>query len=198
MTPFALPSTLPPPARPTLAAAIPFMAVALLGLGSVLLPPYADGSLALIVWSVLGFLAVLGFLFVSVRRTTRTWVDPMPAFLFFGVLALARHASGGSEAGLAPLVALPILWLAITGTRRDVAIAAVLTAAMFISPDGPGRCAGLPARATGAAPCCGPRSQPWWPPSSSAWLRSSRWRPSWPKMQAPRRKASCAVPVSAA
>ena len=133
MTPPALSRT-PPPARPTLAAAVPFLTVALLGLGSVLLPPYVDGSGTMAALSVVGFMAVLSFLFVSVRRTSRTWVDPMPAFLFFGVLALARDASGGSDAGLAPLVALPILWLAMTGTRRDIAIAAVLTAAMFILP----------------------------------------------------------------
>ncbi|MGB5953208.1 MAG: EAL domain-containing protein [Ornithinimicrobium sp.] len=105
-----------------------------LGLGSLALPPYADPAIWQAIVLLLGFLVVLGLLGVSLRRTERTWVDPMPAFLFFGLIAVARDLGGGSYTGVEPLVALPILWLAITGTKADLAVAGVLTGTVFILP----------------------------------------------------------------
>ena len=45
-----------------------------------------------------------------------------------------RDATGGDESGLAVLVAIPILWLAVFGTRRDLTAAAVLAALTFVLP----------------------------------------------------------------
>ncbi|MGB7447597.1 MAG: hypothetical protein WA892_00555, partial [Ornithinimicrobium sp.] len=120
--------------RPTRRSAGPFVLVGALGLASVALPPYANPQ----PWEAMlllgGFILVLAFLAVSLRRAERSWVDPMPAFLFFGLVAVAREAAGGSISGVEALVALPIVWLAITGTRRDLTIATVLTAGVFLLP----------------------------------------------------------------
>ena len=120
------------PGRPTARTAAPFVAVSLLGVVSSFLPPYgADGR----PWLLVAAFAVVGaFLVVSLRRPVRTWVDPVPAFLYFPALALGRDLTGGSVSGLAPLVAVPVLWLALTGTRRQVVAAGLCTAALFVLP----------------------------------------------------------------
>ena len=123
-----------PPTRPTLRSALPFVVVALVGLGSVAAPPYREPTVWQPALLVAGFALLLVFLGFSLVRSERSWVDPIPAFLFFGLIALARDLGGGSTSGVEPLVALPILWLAMSGTRRDLAIAGVLTAALFVLP----------------------------------------------------------------
>ncbi len=127
-------STGPAAGRPTWRNAAPFLAVATLGLTSAVLPPYARGSFAEPVLVVALFGVTLGLLTVSLRRDHRTWVDPAGPLLFFAVLAMARDLTGGSASGLAPLAALPIVWLALYGTRRDLVAAAALTAAVYLLP----------------------------------------------------------------
>ncbi len=116
--------------------AVPFGTVAGIGLVTVLLPPYADA------WWVAGLAAVnlalvAAVFFVSARRTRRSWIDPWVAYLLFPYAALLRHAAGsdagGSATGMTVLLLLPILWLAITGTRRQLWVGsglAVLTQAV--------------------------------------------------------------------
>ncbi|NRQ49632.1 sensor domain-containing protein [Aeromicrobium stalagmiti] len=121
------------PGRPSLRDAAPFVAVAVLGLGSVLLPPYnRNGGEPLLVVAL--FVVALGFVWVSTHRDHRSWVDPAGPLVFLVVLALARDISGGTTSGLAPLTALPIMWVAITGTRRDLAAVGALTATIFLLP----------------------------------------------------------------
>ncbi|MBC7632379.1 EAL domain-containing protein [Aeromicrobium sp.] len=119
--------------RPTMEAAFPFVALATGGLLSVFLPPYRDGGLEPLVM-VAVFAVALGLLAVSIRRDHRSWVDPASPFLVFLAVALARDLTGGAGTGLGPLVALPILWLAIIGTRRDVFVSVGLAAAVFVVP----------------------------------------------------------------
>ncbi len=76
----------------------------------------------------------VGALIFSLRRRERTWVDGLPAYLFFVALALARHLTGGTQSGLAALLALPILWVALTGTRIQLWVVSVLTPLLFIIP----------------------------------------------------------------
>ena len=65
----------------------------------------------------------------------------MPALLFFVVVALLRHSHGGAASGFAPLLLLPVVWLALYGTARQVilggvgiALAAYLPVAIFGGP----------------------------------------------------------------
>ena len=50
------------------------------------------------------------------------------------VVALLRQAGGGASSGYSPLVMLPILWLAIYGSRTQLWLAIVATAATFLAP----------------------------------------------------------------
>ena len=115
--------------RPTALAALPFLLVVLLAVVTVLLPPYAERSGAMLLALPL-LLVSFGLQAVAVRRPSRTWVDPLGAWSFYLPLALLLHGTGGAASGLAPLIALPVLWLALFGTRRDLWVAAVLTLAI--------------------------------------------------------------------
>lgn len=122
------------PGRPGLRAAAPFVAVSFLGVLSALVPPYNDG--ADVEPALVGglFAVALGLLWVSIHRDHRTWVDPAGPLLFFAVLAMARDLTGGASSELAALVALPIVWLALHGTRRDLVLSTLATAATFLLP----------------------------------------------------------------
>lgn len=61
-------------------------------------------------------------------------VQSIPALAYFAVIALLRDAEGGGSSGYAPLVLLPIFWLAIHGTRRQLYLALVLMAVVLIAP----------------------------------------------------------------
>ncbi|QYJ05087.1 EAL domain-containing protein [Nocardioides panacisoli] len=122
------------PTRPSWQTALPFVLVAIAGLGSVFLPPYESDKAVELVIVAVGFFVALGLLAVAISRDERSWVDPAPAFLFFLIYAAARDAGGGADSGIAPIIVLPILWLALTGTRRDLIVSAVLTACVLGLP----------------------------------------------------------------
>jgi len=109
--------------------------VATVGVATLFFPPHSVSGGSIETLLMLGTFAVtLGFFCVSIRRDVRTWVDPAAPFVGFLMVALALHLSGGPKSGLAPLVILPILWLAMMGTRRDLHVAVAVTWAMFVVP----------------------------------------------------------------
>ena len=123
--------------RGTPAVAVPFGVVALIGLATVLLPPYERP------WWVAGLavlvLAAAGLVYVaSQRHGERSWRDPLAAYLLFPYAALLNYAagagSGGSSSGMTVILLLPIMWLAITGTRRQLWVASALAVLSFVIP----------------------------------------------------------------
>jgi diguanylate cyclase (GGDEF)-like protein/PAS domain S-box-containing protein len=118
--------------RPTARTLRPFVLVAMVGLAAVFLPPFsASGWKATLMIAV--FIVALAFFAVSVRRETRTWVDPMGPYVLVIVVALARDLTGGTAGG-ATMLAVPILLLAVTGTVWDLVVATALINAMFLVP----------------------------------------------------------------
>ncbi|MGA8248107.1 MAG: EAL domain-containing protein [Nocardioides sp.] len=110
----------------------PFVAVAVIGLSSLVIPD--DRLHGPEAWLLLGtFLLDLGVIVLVARQPEHTRLDPLPAYLFLVVVALARDLADGTSA-LNPLVALPIVWLALTGSRRQLYVASALTAAVFFVP----------------------------------------------------------------
>ncbi|SFB48397.1 PAS domain S-box-containing protein/diguanylate cyclase (GGDEF) domain-containing protein [Nocardioides alpinus] len=123
--------------RGTPTLALPFAVVAVIGLITVLLPPY-DGP-----WWVIGLaVLVLGLsalvFFASRLRGRRSWLDPLAAYLLFPYAALLHDAAGagagGSSSGMTALLLLPILWLAITGTPHQLWVASALAVLTFAVP----------------------------------------------------------------
>jgi two-component system, OmpR family, phosphate regulon sensor histidine kinase PhoR len=82
--------------------------------------------------------------FLTVAIATSPWTVPWqrlpfsmqmaPPLLYFLVIVLIREAQGGTDSGFAPLVALPIIWLALYGTRIELSLAIVCAGATFIVP----------------------------------------------------------------
>ncbi len=62
------------------------------------------------------------------------WSQAAIPLSFFPVVALLRQAAGGATSGYSPLVMLPILWLAIYGTRTQFRLGIAATAATFLTP----------------------------------------------------------------
>ncbi|CAM3784212.1 putative bifunctional diguanylate cyclase/phosphodiesterase [Nocardioides zeicaulis] len=123
--------------RGTTALALPFGVVAGLGLLTVLLPPYERP------WWVAGLaalcLAASAAVFVaSRRRGGTTWLAPLAAYLLFPYAGLINDAAGaargGSSSGMTVLLLLPVLWLALTGTPRQLWVASGLSVVTLALP----------------------------------------------------------------
>ncbi len=113
---------------------LPFVAAMLLGFLSVPLFPAQSP----VVWALVAASALTAALVVSAAFAT-WWHLPeiarmAPAYASFLVVALLRHAEGGSRSGLAVLVLLPVLWIALHGTRRELVVAVALVALTLLVP----------------------------------------------------------------
>lgn len=113
--------------------ALPFVTCALLGFVVLALPPH-ELDPAPLVAAVLLLAGLVAAAVLLPWATWPAWTWAVPPLAYFVVLGLMREAAGGTRAGLAPLVALPVLWLALHGRRRDLAAAAVATMAAFGVP----------------------------------------------------------------
>ncbi len=65
---------------------------------------------------------------------TPTWWRPLPVYLVLLVVAMLREAHGGTSSGFAPLALLPVLWLGLYGTRRELHGAVLLLLLTFVVP----------------------------------------------------------------
>ena len=62
------------------------------------------------------------------------WTQTVPPLAFFVLVAVLIDADGGSSSSFAPLALLPVLWLALYGTREQL-LAGILGAfAVFLVP----------------------------------------------------------------
>ncbi|WP_406829335.1 EAL domain-containing protein [Pedococcus sp. KACC 23699] len=119
-------------ARPRPAEALAFGLLVVGALAATLLPASRMGTGA---FEALAAMVVgLGLAGMSVRRRQRSWVDPLgPLLVMVGVILL-RGALGGAVSGVGPLVAVPLVWLALFGTLGDLAVAAVVAGVVFVGP----------------------------------------------------------------
>jgi diguanylate cyclase (GGDEF)-like protein len=111
----------------------PFALMTLLAL--VLASP---GSNARAVWEVRAagavtlVLVVVGFA-VPWRRLPG-WTHPTVPLVYFAVIALLRDANGGAASGYGPLCVMPVFWVALFGTRRQLGVALAAVVAVFTVP----------------------------------------------------------------
>ena len=111
----------------------PFAIICGVGMSTVLVPPYRGSVLALVL-ALAVFVVILALLVLSSWQPKRSWLDPAAAYLGFPFVGLVREAGGGQASGLAALVFVPILWLAITGTKRELYTASCLAGIIIIGP----------------------------------------------------------------
>jgi PAS domain S-box-containing protein len=92
-------------------------------------PPRTDMGWAALLLGVIG-LAVWQ---VPWKRIPAGW-QAAPAFAFFGVVGLLRDAGGGLGSGLAPLVLLPVVWLALYHRRRVMVAGLLVAGSVLLGP----------------------------------------------------------------
>ncbi len=112
---------------------MPFGLSACLAFALVPLPPAEEHLGALLSAGILTVLLVASILLVPWHRMP-DYVQAVPPMAYFAVIALLRHAEGGAESGYGQLVLLPLVWLALYGTRRQLAVAFAAMIMMFVIP----------------------------------------------------------------
>lgn len=116
-----------------LARAAPFLGAMCLGIVVFPLPPASSDSSALLGAAVLNALIIIGAIAAPWRRLPH-FAQIVPPFAYFVVVALLRAADGGSQSPYSVLAMLPVFWLALYGTRRQLAVSIVGVAAVFLVP----------------------------------------------------------------
>ncbi|WP_372727113.1 EAL domain-containing protein [Nocardioides sp.] len=119
--------------RPTLRALLPFLIIAVVLISALGVPTSRlEGALPALALGT--FVAAVVVQAIAVRRPRRSALDPVGSWLFFaGVFALEFIATGSTLA-VAPLIVLPLLWLALFGQRIHLVIACVLSAVALLLP----------------------------------------------------------------
>jgi diguanylate cyclase (GGDEF)-like protein len=111
----------------------PFAGAAIIAVVLVLLPPTSsDGSILTAAAALTAVVIAAALLVPWVRLPP--WCQAAVPLTFFAVVALLRPAGGGATSGYSPLMMLPILWLAIYGSRVQLGLAIVATGATFLAP----------------------------------------------------------------
>ena len=112
---------------------LPFAGTTLLAFALVPLPPAESRPLALALAASLTA-AILIAAFLAPWDRLPAWVQALPPLAYLPVVALLRDAEGGGASGYAPLVLLPAIWLALYGSKAELAIAIALTALSLSLP----------------------------------------------------------------
>jgi two-component system sensor histidine kinase/response regulator len=112
---------------------LPFAAAALLGLLSVVLPgPPTDWTLYGIAAGLTVALAAAGFAAASTGRGRHLIL--LGPLVYFVVVALMRQSGTTSAGGYVPLMLLPVVFLALFGTRRQLVIGLVVMTLALLVP----------------------------------------------------------------
>lgn len=67
-------------------------------------------------------------------RRLPEWTQTVPPLAFFVLVAVLIDADGGSSSSFAPLALLPVLWLALYGTREQLLVGILGAFAVFLVP----------------------------------------------------------------
>jgi diguanylate cyclase (GGDEF)-like protein len=116
-----------------LSRAAPFLGAMALAMIVYPLPPEGMASSVLIGAAVLNAVILLAAIAVPWRRLPH-FAQIMPPFAYFIVIALMREADGGSLSSYTILAMLPVFWLALYGSREQLAMSIVGVAAVFVFP----------------------------------------------------------------
>jgi len=112
---------------------VPFAAVGLLAILSSALPP-RPSSWALVAAAAALTLAIAAAGVLAPWSRLPRWTYVVPPLAYFVVVALLRQANGGSVSGYAPLVLLPVIWVAINLGRWEVTLAIGAGIAVLVLP----------------------------------------------------------------
>ena len=113
--------------------AAPFLGAMVLAILVYPLPPAGNDSSALFTAAALNALILISALLAPWRLLPHL-AQVVPPFAYFVVIALLREADGGARSSYSVLTMLPVFWLALYGTRRELGLSIVGVAALFLTP----------------------------------------------------------------
>ncbi|HMI99619.1 MAG TPA: sensor domain-containing diguanylate cyclase [Gaiellaceae bacterium] len=116
-----------------LSRAAPFLGAMFLAIMVYPLPPQGHDSSALIAAVALNVLILISAL-VTPWRLLPHFAQVVPPFAYFVVIALLREADGGALSSYSELAMLPVFWLALYGTRRELGVGILGVASLFLAP----------------------------------------------------------------
>ena len=111
----------------------PFVGALLLAFGFLNLKHDGGSPNGLIIAATVASMLVLAVGAIPWRRMPG-WVQTLPPLTFFVLVALLIDVDGGSGSSFSPLVLLPVLWLALYGTREQLLAGILGGVAVFIVP----------------------------------------------------------------
>ena len=97
------------------------------------LPPGGDRLTEIALATALTALVLATVWFAPWHRLPR-FAEVVPPLAYFVVVALLRESQGGAVSGYSALAMLPVFWLALYGTRGQLAIGITGLSAMFLAP----------------------------------------------------------------
>src|SRR4051812_9927155 len=112
---------------------LPFGLASALPFGMMLLP---GPSFALVPTLIAAAVAAISLTFAVVVEWDRApdWWTLVPALGYMAVVALLREAGGGTASGVGPMVLLPVIWIALFGSRRTLGLSVVAVAVVYWGP----------------------------------------------------------------
>ncbi|MBC7461918.1 MAG: PAS domain S-box protein, partial [Thermoleophilia bacterium] len=106
-------------ARQRVAILTPFVLASLMPFPLGLIPPGTERPMWLLAAALLMLALVAGFGVVIARGGSQRWISWI-SIGYLGVVGLARHAESGGQSGLAALVLIPLIGIALYGTTLDL------------------------------------------------------------------------------
>src|SRR3954452_21829980 len=111
----------------------PFLVAMRISYAAILLPAIERDYSELISAALLNLLLIGMMVFLPWQRLPRT-ADLLPPLLYMVVITLLRDGLGGSVSAYSTLLILPVLWLAMYGTRAQLAVSVVGVAVLLTMP----------------------------------------------------------------
>ena len=113
--------------------ALPFLVAMILAFAALELPAAERDSGQLLAAAVLNILLIVFVLVLPWQRLPR-FADVLPPLLYLVVVSLLRDGTGGESSGYSTLMVLPIFWLALYGTRAQLAVGVAGVAVLLTLP----------------------------------------------------------------
>jgi GGDEF domain-containing protein len=111
----------------------PFLVATVLAFAAIRLPAVERDTGRLLAAAILTVVLIVLVIALPWQKLPRT-ADLIPPLIYMIVVALLRDGLGGAVSAYSTLLILPVLWLAMYGTRRDLAVGVVGVAVLLIMP----------------------------------------------------------------
>src|SRR3954452_22070639 len=111
----------------------PFLVAMLVSYAAVRLPAVERDDRQILAAAGLNLALVLVVVFLPWDKLPRT-ADLLPPLMYMVVVALLRDGMGGQVSAYSTLLILPVLWLAMYGTRVQLAVSVIGVAVLLTMP----------------------------------------------------------------